>query len=431
MWMGRARPARSERGPRNDASATGCSGSDGSTSGPSAAMATASASPDAVRRGLRELLAGSGLTHHRLSIDWARIEPEQGQRDPGGRRPLPRRADGRPRRRHRAVGVPPPLHAAAVASTSGRAAAPVGRVLPGVDLADSVVGDTGVDDRRQLFDAIAQLLVGSGRLWSRRSTTCTGAIRTRSTSSKRSCVTATGGDRPMLFVGTVREEELVDRRYCGRRSTRLHSAAEAASRVDLGRLDATSSAEIVAWIISAMSPVTLARIVEAAAGNPLFLVEMSRIAIITGASTSPCRPGCKRSSTHGSISCPSPPPSSGGPRPPSSDGRSPSTSSAGSIAEPIVVTGTSTSCGDAGSSASAGSTATTSPTTASAMSPTDASGRPTAAACTGRSPRRCRNSAASRPRSPTTASVPAEVDSAIAAHRLAVDAAVRAFATRT
>jgi beta-glucosidase len=29
-----------------------------------------------------ELLAGLGLTHHRLSIEWARIEPEEGQRDP-------------------------------------------------------------------------------------------------------------------------------------------------------------------------------------------------------------------------------------------------------------------------------------------------------------------------------------------------------------
>jgi beta-glucosidase len=29
-----------------------------------------------------ELLAGLGLTHHRLSIEWARIEPEEGRRDP-------------------------------------------------------------------------------------------------------------------------------------------------------------------------------------------------------------------------------------------------------------------------------------------------------------------------------------------------------------
>ena len=60
------------------------------------------------------LLAGLGLTHHRLSIDWARIEPEPGRRDPAADRPLPRRAGRRPRRRRRAVGVPAPLHAAAV-----------------------------------------------------------------------------------------------------------------------------------------------------------------------------------------------------------------------------------------------------------------------------------------------------------------------------
>ena len=28
------------------------------------------------------LLAGLGLTHHRLSIEWARVEPEPGRRDP-------------------------------------------------------------------------------------------------------------------------------------------------------------------------------------------------------------------------------------------------------------------------------------------------------------------------------------------------------------
>ena len=38
------------------------------------------------------------------------------------------------------------------------------RVLPGVDVDDPTVGaDTGGDDRRQLFDAIAEVLVGSHR----------------------------------------------------------------------------------------------------------------------------------------------------------------------------------------------------------------------------------------------------------------------------
>ena len=38
------------------------------------------------------LLAGLGLTHHRLSIEWARIEPEPRASTTGGRRALPRRA---------------------------------------------------------------------------------------------------------------------------------------------------------------------------------------------------------------------------------------------------------------------------------------------------------------------------------------------------
>ena len=58
--------------------------------------------------------------------------------------------------------------------------------------------------------------------------------------------------------------------------TRLHAAADGASQIDLGRLDAASSAALVAEITSAASPATQARIVEAAAGNPLFLVEMAR-----------------------------------------------------------------------------------------------------------------------------------------------------------
>jgi beta-glucosidase len=35
------------------------------------------------------LLAGLGLRHHRLSIDWARVEPEPRPSRPGGHRPLP------------------------------------------------------------------------------------------------------------------------------------------------------------------------------------------------------------------------------------------------------------------------------------------------------------------------------------------------------
>ena len=59
------------------------------------------------------LYAQHGLTHHRLSIEWARIEPEEGRRDDARGRALPRGA-------HRgavdagvvAVGLPAPLHAA-------------------------------------------------------------------------------------------------------------------------------------------------------------------------------------------------------------------------------------------------------------------------------------------------------------------------------
>ena len=38
------------------------------------------------------LLAELGLTHHRLSIEWARLEPDEGVHDDGGGRALPRRA---------------------------------------------------------------------------------------------------------------------------------------------------------------------------------------------------------------------------------------------------------------------------------------------------------------------------------------------------
>ena len=41
-----------------------------------------------LRRGLR-LLAALGLTHHRLSLEWARLEPEPGVHDPAAVAPLP------------------------------------------------------------------------------------------------------------------------------------------------------------------------------------------------------------------------------------------------------------------------------------------------------------------------------------------------------
>ena len=60
------------------------------------------------------LLAGLGLTHHRLSMEWARLEPEPGRPRPGRCPALPGRARRRPRRRRLALGEPPPLHAAPV-----------------------------------------------------------------------------------------------------------------------------------------------------------------------------------------------------------------------------------------------------------------------------------------------------------------------------
>ena len=65
-------------------------------------------------------VADLGLTHHRLSIEWARIEPEEGRARPRRDRPRPRRARGRPRRRRDAVGLPAPLHPAALVRRARR-----------------------------------------------------------------------------------------------------------------------------------------------------------------------------------------------------------------------------------------------------------------------------------------------------------------------
>ena len=60
------------------------------------------------------LLAGLGLTHHRLSLEWARLEPEPGVHDPESvrhYRDVPHRGPGG---RHLPLGEPPPLHPAPV-----------------------------------------------------------------------------------------------------------------------------------------------------------------------------------------------------------------------------------------------------------------------------------------------------------------------------
>ena len=75
--------------------------------------ATATASPPATPR-TSPALAALGLTHHRLSIEWARIEPEPGRRDTEAIEHYRRGAAGGPGRRHRAVGHAAPLHAARV-----------------------------------------------------------------------------------------------------------------------------------------------------------------------------------------------------------------------------------------------------------------------------------------------------------------------------
>ena len=57
------------------------------------------------------LYAEHGLTHHRLSIEWARIEPEEGHRDAAAIEHY-RTVLTAAGRRCGAVGLPAPLHAA-------------------------------------------------------------------------------------------------------------------------------------------------------------------------------------------------------------------------------------------------------------------------------------------------------------------------------
>ena len=65
--------------------------------------ATATASARATPR-TSSCTRSTGSTHHRLSIEWARIEPEEGRRDDGRDRALPRDADRGARRRRRRRG---------------------------------------------------------------------------------------------------------------------------------------------------------------------------------------------------------------------------------------------------------------------------------------------------------------------------------------
>ena len=60
------------------------------------------------------LLAGLGLTHHRLSMEWARLEPEPGVHDPDAVEHYHRGARCRTGRRCDAVGLLAPLHVAAL-----------------------------------------------------------------------------------------------------------------------------------------------------------------------------------------------------------------------------------------------------------------------------------------------------------------------------
>ena len=55
-------------------------------------------------------LAALGLTHHRLSVEWARLEPDQGDHDEDAIRHYRDVLDGGTRCRHRAVGLAPSLH---------------------------------------------------------------------------------------------------------------------------------------------------------------------------------------------------------------------------------------------------------------------------------------------------------------------------------
>ena len=74
------------------------------------------------------LYAEHGLTHHRLSLEWTRLEPVQGQHDRRRGRALPRAAAGRAGRRHLDLGLPPPLLAARAGSpTTSTASATTSR----------------------------------------------------------------------------------------------------------------------------------------------------------------------------------------------------------------------------------------------------------------------------------------------------------------
>ena len=105
-----ARRRRSAKGRRRRR--TGSTGS-----GPAARRlaATATASPPGTPRTSRSSPT-LGLTHHRLSIEWARIEPEPGVHDAAAVAHYRDVLTAAPRRRRRAVGVPAPLHAARAGS---------------------------------------------------------------------------------------------------------------------------------------------------------------------------------------------------------------------------------------------------------------------------------------------------------------------------
>jgi DNA-binding SARP family transcriptional activator len=165
---------------------------------------------------------------------------------------------------------------ASVAALDPRLQRELARALPSAG-GPGTPGDDGHGDRRGLFEAIGRVLVVPGR----RLVLAVDDLHWCDPDTidllEHVLRTATSSASPILVVGTVRAEELASDAALRQRVGRLHAAAGSTNELPLPRLDACAARALVDRVARTRAGEDPGdRIVEAAGGNPLFLVEMAR-----------------------------------------------------------------------------------------------------------------------------------------------------------